>query len=178
MIFFSAQFVRSALKIGNNMHMTALTNIEGRPFHASLLWQKAQLLAVLLALTAYSPAHAEEEWLTIPTSSDTLTFSIDKVHLKRSGNVVKFWEKIVYSPPTVKDETSGKMIKEKKMHRVMNCADRTQGLLHGVTYGEQGNFISSLSLDEDKTSMTAIPDNTVAATELEIVCANIASKPD
>jgi hypothetical protein len=176
MLFFSAQLTRSALKIGTIM--TALNNLERRAFQAYPLLQKARLLAALLALAANNPAHAEEEWLTIPTSSDTLTFSIDKVHLKRSGKVVKFWEKIVYNPPTVKDETSGKMIKEKKMHRVMNCADRTQGLLHGVTYGEQGNFIASLSLDEDKTPMTAIPANTVAAAEFEIVCANIAGKPD
>jgi hypothetical protein len=158
--------------------MTTLNNIEGHAFQAYPLLQIAKLLAVLLALTAYSPAHAAEEWLTVPTESDNITFSIDKVHLKRSGKVVKFWEKIVYTHPAVKDETSGKMIKEKKMHRIMNCAERTQGLLHGVTYGEQGNFITSLSLDEDKTSMTAIPDNTVAATEFEIVCANISSKPD
>lgn len=160
------------------MHMNALTNFEERAFQASPLLQKARLLAVLLALTAYNPAYAEEEWQTIPTSSDNITFSIDKVHLERSGKIVKFWEKIVYTQPMVKDEISGKMVKEKKMHRIMNCADRTQGLLRGVTYGEQGNFITSLSLDEDKTSMTAIPDNTVAATELEIVCANIASKPE
>jgi len=160
------------------MQMTTLNNIAGHAFQAYPLLGKAKLLAVLLALTAYSPAHAAEEWLTIPTASDNITFSIDKAHLKRSGKVVKFWEKIVYTQPTVKDETSGKMIKEKKMHRIMNCAKRTQGLLHGVTYGEQGDFITSLSLDEDKTSMTPIPDKTVAATEFEIVCANTSSKPD
>jgi len=160
------------------MQMTTLNKIERHAFRAYPLLQQAKLLAVLLALTAYSPSHAAEEWLTIPTSSDNITFSIDKVHLKRSGKVVKFWEKIVYTQPTIKDETSGKMIKEKKMHRIMNCAERTQGLLHGVTYSEQGKFITSLSLDEDKTSMAAIPYNTVAETEFEIVCVNISSKPD
>ena len=160
------------------MQMTTLNNIQEYAFQTYPLLRKAKLLAVLLALAAYSPAHAAEEWLNVPTASDNITFSIDKVHLKRSGKVVKFWEKIVYTQPTAKDETSGKMIKEKKIHRIMNCEERTQGLLHGVTYGEQGNFITSLSLDEDKTSMTAIPDNTVAATEFEIVCANIPGKPD
>lgn len=140
--------------------------------------QNTKLLVVLLALVAHSPAHAEEEWLIIPTDSDNITFSIDKVHLKRSGKVVKFWEKIVYTQPTAKDETSGKMIKEKKMHRIMNCAKRTQGLIHGATYGEQGNFITSISLDENKTSMTAIPHNTVAETEFEIVCAKFPGRPD
>ncbi|BAN34524.1 hypothetical protein SCD_n00682 [Sulfuricella denitrificans skB26] len=153
--------------------MTALNKIERHAFHTYPLLQKAKRLAVLLALTAYIPAYAAEEWLTIPTSSDNITFSIDKVNLERSGKVVKFWEKIVYLQPTVKDETSGRMIKEKKMRRIMNCAERTQGLLHGVTYSDQGKFITSLSLDEDKTSMTAIPHNTVAETEFEIVCANI-----
>lgn len=142
------------------------------------LKQKAQCLAALLALASLSPAHAEEEWLTIPTASDNITFSIDKVHLKRSGKVVKFWEKIVYAQPEARDETSGKMIKEKKMHRIMNCAKRTQGLIHGATYGEQGDFITSLSLDENKTTMTAIPHNTVAETEFEIVCAKLPGKPD
>ncbi len=142
------------------------------------LKQKAKYLAALLALVSHSPAHAEEEWLTIPTASDNITFSIDKAHLKRSGKVVKFWEKIVYTQPEARDETSGKMIKEKKMHRIMNCAKRTQGLIHGVTYGEQGDFITSLSLDENKTSMTVIPHNTVAETEFEIVCAKLPGKPD
>lgn len=160
------------------MQMTALNKIERPSFQAYPLLQKAKLLAVLLAFTAFSPVHAEEEWLNVPTASDNIIFSIDKVHLKRSGKVVKFWERIVYTQPTTKDETSGKMIKEKKMHRIMNCEKRTQGLLHGVTYGEQGDFITSLSLDEDKASMTAIPDKTVAATEFEIVCANISSKPN
>jgi len=160
------------------MQMTTLNNIQEYAFQTYPLLRKAKLLAVLLALATYSPAHAAEEWLNVPTASDNITFSIDKVHLKRSGKVVKFWEKIVYTQPTVTDEISGKMIKEKKMHRIMNCANRTQGLLHGVTYGEQGDFITSLSLDEDKASMTVIPDKTVAATEFEIVCANTYSKPD
>ncbi|GAO34962.1 hypothetical protein SCT_0342 [Sulfuricella sp. T08] len=160
------------------MQLTTLNNIERHAFQAYPLLQTAKHLTMLLALTTCCPAHAAEEWLTIPTSSDNITFSIDKVHLERSGKVVKFWEKIVYTQPMVKDETSGKMIKEKKMHRIMNCAERTQGLLHGVTYSEQGNFITSLSLDEDKTQMTAIPYNTVAEIEFEIVCADIPSKPD
>lgn len=158
------------------MQMTTLNNIQAHAFQAYPLLQKVKFLAALLVFTAYNPAHAAEEWLTVPTASDNITFSIDKVHLKRSGKVVKFWEKIVYTQPTVTDEISGKMIKEKKMHRIMNCANRTQGLLHGVTYGEQGDFITSLSLDEDKASMTVIPDKTVAATEFKIVCANASSK--
>lgn len=72
--------------------------------------------------------------------------------------------------PVNMDDASGKLIKEKKVRRSMNCVEKTQGLIHGITYGEHGRFITSISLDEDKATLSAIPPETVAALELAMVC--------
>jgi regulator of extracellular matrix RemA (YlzA/DUF370 family) len=53
----------------------------------------------------------------------------------------------------------------------MNCADKTQGLISGITYGENGRFITSISLDDTQIRLSAIPPNTVAAAEFALVCA-------
>jgi regulator of extracellular matrix RemA (YlzA/DUF370 family) len=125
----------------------------------------------LLLCIGIGTAHAAEEWQSIPTNSPNITFSIDKGTQERNGNQVKFWEKITYAKPEVKDDVSGNMIKEKKIRRIMNCADKTQGLISGITYGENGRFITSISLDDTQIRLSAIPPNTVAAAEFALVCA-------
>jgi hypothetical protein len=115
-------------------------------------------------------ARAAEDWLVIPTGSPNITFAIDKGSLERNGNRVKFWEKLTYTKPEFIDEASGLLVKEKRVHRIMHCTNKTQGLLHGITYGEQGRFITSMSVDESKLSMSAIPPNTVAEREHALVC--------
>lgn len=115
-------------------------------------------------------AHAAEDWLVIPTGHPNITFAIDKGSVERGGNRVRFWEKLTYAKPEFLDEVSGYLVKEKKMHRIMHCTDKTQGLLHGITYGEQGRFITSMSVDEAKIMMNEIPPNTVAEWEHMQVC--------
>jgi len=128
------------------------------------------LIAGLVCVCTTPAAFAAEEWLTIPNSDPNITFSFDKGSIKRRGNLVSIWEKMVYIQPQIKDEASGKMVKEKKVHRLMNCEDYTQGVIYGATYTENGRFISSVSYDEPQAQMSPIPSGTLAAEELRLVC--------
>jgi hypothetical protein len=128
------------------------------------------LLVGLACVCTTTAACAAEEWITIPNSDPNITFSFDKASIARRGNLVRVWEKMVYTQPQIKDEASGKMIKEKKVHRLMNCDDYTQGVIYGATYTENGRFISSVSYDEPQAQMSAVPFGTLAAEELRIVC--------
>lgn len=120
-------------------------------------------------------AFAVEEWVTIPTNASDVTFSIDKGSIQRKKNTVRFWEKITYDQPDVVDPASGKLVKEKKVHRIMNCAKKTQGLIYGATYADNGKFITSVSYEESKIKMIAIPPGTLAAEELTLVCGGLAN---
>ncbi len=125
---------------------------------------------LLLCCSAIGNTWAAEDWLVIPTAAPYITFSIDKNTVERNGNMVKFREKLTYAKPEKRDEISGHLIAEKRMHRVMNCAEKTTGLLHGAMYNENGRFITSTSIDEEKIVMTEIPPNTTAAGEFSIIC--------
>ena len=125
---------------------------------------------LLLCCAAIGNAGASENWLVIPTGTPNIAFSIDRNSLERNGNLVKFQEKLTYAKPDIRDEVSGQLIAEKKIHRIMNCAEKTQGLIHGATFGEHGRFITSVSVDEAKIAMSNIPPNTLAASELALVC--------
>ena len=81
-----------------------------------------------------------------------------------------FWEKMGYVTPEAKDQTSGKKIKEKKVRRIINCKERTQGYNYGVTYAEDGSFITSIMLEPSQVKMTSIPPGTIAEEELNLVC--------
>lgn len=129
---------------------------------------------LLLCCSAIGNADAVENWLVIPTATPNLTFSIDRGNLEQNGNLVKFWEKLTYAKPEIQDDVSGYLIAEKKMHRVMDCTEKVQGLIHGATYGEHGRFITSISVDEDKIAMSEIPPDTIAASELVLVCGTVA----
>ena len=131
-------------------------------------------LAALLCIT--HSALATEAWLTIPNSDSNIMFAIDQGSIERQGEIVRFWEKLVYIRPKVVDEASGKWVKEKKVHRLMHCAERTQGVISGATYTENGRFISSVSFDAPQSEMSAIPPGTLAAAELELVC-KMSAKP-
>ena len=126
------------------------------------------LLAALLCVT--HAALATESWLTIPNSDPNILFSIDQGSIERQGDIVRFWEKLVFIQPKIVDEASGKLVKEKKVHRLMHCADATQGVISGATYAENGRFISSVSFDAPQSEMSAIPPGTLAAAELKLVC--------
>ena len=135
------------------------------------------VLAGLAAVFYSLSANAAEEWVTIPTNVPNVAFSIDKGSIQREGKQVRFWEKIVFAKPDVRDQASGEMIKEKKVHRLMNCDNSTQGVIYGATFGENGGFITSTSFDDAKISMSAIPAGTVAYDEFQLVCAAPPDKP-
>ena len=132
------------------------------------------VLAALVCVT--HTAFATEAWLTIPNSDPNIMFAIDQGNMERQGEIVRFWEKLVFIQPKIVDEASGKLVKEKKVHRLMHCANATQGVISGATYTENGRFISSVSFDAAQTQMTAIPPGTLAAEELRLVC-QMSSKP-
>jgi hypothetical protein len=125
---------------------------------------------LILCCLSIGNAKAAEDWLVIPTASKNITFSIDRNSLQRDGALVRFREKLTYAKPEQRDEISGHLIAEKRMHRVMNCAERTTGLIHGAMYNEHGRFITSTSIDEAKIEMTGIPPGTTAAGEFSVVC--------
>ena len=127
------------------------------------------LFAGLFFIT--NTSFAAEEWITIPNSDPNIMFSIDKASIEREGNLVRFWERLVFTQPKIKDEASDKMVKEKKVHRLMSCAENTQGFISGATYAENGRFISSVSFDNPQAQMSLIPPGTLAAEELGLVCA-------
>jgi hypothetical protein len=127
------------------------------------------LFGLVLGLPARI-ALAAEDWQTIATNSPNITFSIDKGSIERKGNLVYFWEKMIFAKPELKDAASGRQIKEKRVQRVMNCDDHTQGVVFGAMYAENGTFITSTSFDDPQKAMTAIPPNTVAEEELKLVC--------
>ena len=130
--------------------------------------------AALLCIT--HSAFATEAWLTIPNSDPNIMFAIDKDSIERQGELVQFWEKLEFIQPKIVDEASGKWVKEKKVHRLMHCADRTQGVISGATYSENGRFISSVSFDAPQSEMSTIPPGTLAAAELTLVC-KMSAKP-
>jgi hypothetical protein len=129
------------------------------------------LLHGLLGVVGASSASAAEDWLTISTNSPNISFFIDKSSVERTGDMVQFWEKMIFAKPDVKDEGSGKMIKEKRVQRVMDCQAHTQGVVYGAIYGEDGSFITSTSFEGAQRAMTAIPPGTVAEQEFRMVCA-------
>ena len=132
-------------------------------------------VSVLICVGISCTVFAAEEWVTIPTNASDVTFSIDKGSVVRKKNTVRFWEKITYGQPEVVDQASGKLVKEKKVHRIMNCSKNTQSLIYGATYADNGDFITSVSYEESKIKMTAIPPGTLAAEEFTLVCGGSAN---
>jgi hypothetical protein len=117
-----------------------------------------------------NPALAAEDWQTITTNAPNISFLVDKGSLERKGSLVYFRERMTFAKPEVKEEVSGRLIKEKRVQRVMNCVERTQGIVYGAIYAEGGAFITSTSFDDALKTMTAIPGGTVAEEELRLVC--------
>lgn len=126
--------------------------------------------SVLLTAFAACNAYAAEDWVTIATNSPNITFAVDKDSIQREGSAVTFWEKMEYVTPETTDQASGKKIKEKKVRRIINCKERTQGYNYGVTYAEDGSFITSIMLKASQVKMTSIPPGTIAEAELNLVC--------
>jgi len=123
----------------------------------------------LLALFAAAPA-AAENWVIIPTAWSNATFAVDTDSIERNGNTVTFWEKLRYTKPEQKDPASGRMIQEKLVRRVLDCANRTLGYTRGVVLAEKGQTIEAVSVDAARVQMQAIPATSSANRELTLVC--------
>jgi hypothetical protein len=130
---------------------------------------KGLVLGAVAALSGVA-ATADEDWISLPTSAPSITFSIDKASVVRQGKRVTFWENITFEKSEVKDDASGSTIKEKKVKRIMDCEDHSQGVISGATFGENGRFITSVEFSAAQIRMTAIPAGTLAAQELDLVC--------
>lgn len=125
---------------------------------------------LVCALLASKAAFAAEEWVTVSSPSANVSFAIDKSSIKRTGHQARFWEKMTYTKPETRDEASAKLIKEKKVERLMDCEERTQAVLFGSLYAEDGSFITSTTFEHPEKTMTAIPPGSIAEGELRFVC--------
>lgn len=108
--------------------------------------------------------------MTIATNDPNINFEIDETSIVKRGTTVKFYEKITYVKPAEIDSASGKTIYEKKVYRIVDCANKTQGVLKGTLYGENQSLIESVTFNESKVGMQAVPAGTVAEAELNFVC--------
>ncbi|MBA2690575.1 MAG: hypothetical protein H0U63_07215 [Burkholderiales bacterium] len=124
----------------------------------------------MVALSMAGPA-AAESWRAFPTAATNALFSVDEESLVREGDKVTFWERLVFVTPFQRDEGSGKKVKEKRVHRVMNCADKTQGHLYGSLLAEDGALIEAIAIDAADIKMTPVPADTLAEQELTWACA-------
>lgn len=108
--------------------------------------------------------------MNIPTAWSNATFAVDMDSIERNGSKVTFWERLVYLKPDQKDPASGRMIKEKLVRRVLDCASRTLGYTRGVVLAEKGRTIQLISVDEAHMQMQAIPAENAANRELTLAC--------
>lgn len=127
----------------------------------------AAILAVPLLVAAATPA---EDWQIVDTTPDNIAFAIDRNSIERTGRLVRFWEKMTYASPVARDEASGKLIKVKKVQRLMDCEARSQAVIFGAIYAEDGSFLTSSSFEHPEKDMRPIPPGSVAEEELKRVC--------
>ncbi len=125
------------------------------------------LACCLLACTASANAG---QWRELSTNAPNVVYAVDFDSLERQGDVVRFREKLTYVVPDQTDPASGRLIKEKHMHRVMQCAQHTQGLLSGALYSGDDRMIEHVSFNPDNLTMSAIPAGSLAELELNLVC--------
>jgi hypothetical protein len=126
--------------------------------------------APLVVLSILAARAWATDWVAIPTTAPNVTFAVDVSSLQREGDVVKFFEKLTFLKPDRVDEASGKWIKEKRVHRIMNCRDKTQGILMGTMMNEVGGLIERISVDPSQVQMMAVPAGSLAERELGVVC--------
>jgi predicted RecB family endonuclease len=132
-----------------------------------------RVLVCFLIIACSATAFAMERWRAFPTSATNILFSVDEASLVRDGDVVKFRERIVYVVPEVYDVATGKGVKEKLVHRMMHCKDRTQAHLYATKIAEDGRSIEEIYQSEDKLQMTPIRPNSVADEELRWACKGV-----
>ncbi len=137
----------------------------------------ARLLCTASMLVASLPmlAWAAENWVRIPTTAPNVEFMIEMGELERSGNIVKFKEKLTFLQPEKLDPYSGKLIKEKKVVRLINCQNRTQGVKSGGVFDPKGKLIEWVMVEDNQIEWFAVPTGTVAERELKLVCNSAAN---
>ena len=139
-----------------------MTNLRGP---RELLTVISAALGMLGAASAWS-----ESWIVVHARDPNRTFYVDQDSIIESRFLVTFWEKLIYEKPEQKDEVTDRLIKEKHVHRVMSCVQRTQGFKYGATFAEGGKMIESLLVDDARVELTPIAPRTVAEEELRLVC--------
>jgi hypothetical protein len=135
-----------------------------------------QRLALAWLAMLASHASAVGQWVDLPAADARQSFSIDLDSIDRRGSNVRFQERMLYLAPTVRDPASGRIVKEKWVRRVMDCAAKTQGTLSGATYSDDDRLIEYLAVNPGQVAMTPIPPGSVAEQEWEQVCGTAGTK--
>lgn len=128
--------------------------------------------AGLAALVWMVLGHAadNQDWVAIPSTAPNITFAVDVASIQRNGDLVEFMEKLTYLKPDQIDTTSGRTIKEKRVLRIMNCKERTQGFSMGSKFSDAGTLIERMTIEPNQVVMRGVPATSLAERELELVC--------
>jgi hypothetical protein len=118
-----------------------------------------------------------EEWTPIEIAAPNIQFAIDFASIEREDDIVIFKERLTYEKAEKIDPASGMPIKEKLVRRVMDCSNKTQGMLSGTMRNDAGVMIEMVTFDRDQMVMAPIPPGTLAEHELELVCKKTANPP-
>ncbi len=129
-----------------------------------------QLFFIALGLLIANPSHAAEDWQLLSSAEANASFAIDKASIVRMGPKVRFWERTEFQRPEQIDEASGLPIKYKRVQRLIDCSERTQGVLRGSIFSEKGKLIEALTNDPAQVRMIPVPPQSIGDKELEIVC--------
>ena len=127
-----------------------------------------RVAAVLIATTV--GLSAGESWIEVPGARPGVRFEVDAESVIARDNRVEFWERVEYANPTIKDEASLRMIKVKKVLRVMDCKERTQGLREAMAFSSDARLIEHVMLGGAGVRMSPVPDGTIAAWQLDWAC--------
>ena len=111
-----------------------------------------------------------QEWTKLSTSNPNVLFAIDLGSVDREGDIATFRERLTYEIPNIVDEASGLLVREKLVHRIMDCKNKTQGMLSGSMRSDAGILIERVTFDRNQIVMAPIPAGTLADKELDMVC--------
>jgi hypothetical protein len=128
------------------------------------------IVALLIGAAALGSHAAEPSWRAMPTASRNILFSVDEASLTRQGDLVKFWERLVYVVPELRDDVTGKPIVEKRVHRIIDCVKQQQGHLQGMLLSEGGRVLEQVVLEPAQVKFSPIPAGSLAMMELEWAC--------
>jgi hypothetical protein len=123
-----------------------------------------------LLLAASSLAKAEADWQVLNPRAGNTLISMDKNSVVLEAANVTFWEKVEFAQAEEKDDVSGRMIKFKRVQRLMDCTEKTQGVLRGSTFGENNKLIEAIILEPANVVMTPIQSGSVAELQWKLAC--------